>query len=308
MSLGKLAYEQLKKGNLIFYEKDLMECGVDVEEASVVCTQIFKEHVGLWEKSKKKVFCFVHLSVQEFLAALYVYICLYNHREDVVNLTLKDRVKSYVSRTLAGFLKSTVDTVLRSENGNLDLFLRFLLGLSLESNQRLIEGLLTQATSPSNSSHNIVKHIKEKIRENPSAERCIYLFHCLNELNDKSLVEEMQGLMSSEAHSKQNLSPEQCSALAFVMLTSQDQNLDRFKLKDFSGTERALLRLLAVVKASTKANLSNINLTWRCCSGLASLLSSESSRLRELDLNHNGNLEVSGGMKLLCEGLGHPNC
>ena len=73
MALGKLAFQQLEKGNLIFYEDDLRDCGIDVKDASVysgVCTQVFREESWM----QHKVFCFVHLSVQEFLAALYVHV------------------------------------------------------------------------------------------------------------------------------------------------------------------------------------------------------------------------------------------
>ncbi|KAK6291389.1 hypothetical protein J4Q44_G00381550, partial [Coregonus suidteri] len=179
MSLGKLAFQQLVKGNLIFYEEDLKEAGIDVNEASVysgLCTQLFKEECGLYQD---KVYCFVHLSIQEFLAAVYVFLSFINDNENLMAEPQVTEVTVY---------KSAVDKALQSETGNLDLFLRFLLGLSLESNQKHLRGLLTKTRSSSQSHEETVKYIKEKIRENPSPERCINLFHCLNELNDHSLV------------------------------------------------------------------------------------------------------------------------
>ncbi|KAM6945657.1 uncharacterized protein FYW47_017967 [Aplochiton taeniatus] len=56
VSLGKLAFQQLEKGNLIFYESDLTECGIDVRAASVcsgVFTQIFREERGLYQRQDK---------------------------------------------------------------------------------------------------------------------------------------------------------------------------------------------------------------------------------------------------------------
>ncbi|XP_042168621.1 NLR family CARD domain-containing protein 3-like [Oncorhynchus tshawytscha] len=243
LSLGKLAFQQLVKGNLIFYEEDLKEAGIDINEASVysgLCTQLFKVECGLYQD---KVYCFVHLSIQEFLAAVYVFLSFINNNE---NLMDKPQTKDESEVT---FYKSAVDKSLQSETGNLDLFLRFLLGLSLESNQKHLRGLLTKTRSSSQSHEETVKYIKEKIRENPSPERSINLFHCLNELNDHSLVEEIQSFLRSGSLSKPNLSPAQWSALVFVLLTSEKE-LDVFDLKKYSRSEEGLLRLLPVVKAS----------------------------------------------------------
>ncbi|KAM9395393.1 LOW QUALITY PROTEIN: NLR family CARD domain-containing protein 3-like [Salvelinus alpinus] len=298
LSLGKLAFQQLVNGSLIFYEKDLKEAGIDVNEASVysgLCTQLFKEQCGLYQY---KVYCFVHLSIQEFLAAVYVFLSFINNNENLMD-KLKTKDKSEVT-----FYKSAVDKALQSETGNLDLFL-LLLGLSLESNQKHLRGLLTKTRSSSQSHEETVKYIKEKIRENPSPERSINLFHCLNELNDHSLVEEIQSFLSSGSLSEAKLSSAQWSALVFVLLTSEKE-LDVFDLKKYSRSEEGLLRLLPVVKASRVALLSGCGVTEEGCASLVSALRSNPSNLRELDLSNN-DLKDSG-VKLLSAGLGNPHC
>ncbi|CAL8328742.1 unnamed protein product [Merluccius merluccius] len=305
VSLGKLAFNQLEKGNLIFYEADLKECGIDIRAASVysgVFTQIFKEECGLYQD---KVFCFVHLSFQEFLAALYVFLTF---RNTGVNLLSQKQPQSMLS-TLFGkkpnLYQSAVDKALLSKNGHLDLFLRFLLGLSLETNQILLQGLLGKTGSSSQTSQRTVSYIKEKISGDLSPERSINLFHCLNELKDRSLVEEIQQYLTSGSLSTASLSPGQWSALVFILLTSEEE-LDVFDLKKYSASERALLRLLPVVKASKTSLLNGCHLSERCCEALASVLSSNSSSLRELDLSTN-DLQDSG-VKLLSAGLGSPHC
>uniref|UniRef100_A0A8C5CLI6 Uncharacterized protein n=1 Tax=Gadus morhua TaxID=8049 RepID=A0A8C5CLI6_GADMO len=301
VSLGKLAFDQLKKGNLIFYEADLAECHIDIKEASVysgVFTQIFKEECGMYQD---KVFCFVHLSLQEFLAALYVFLSFIN---DGVNLLSEEPPTSGEDKLLLLY-QSAVDKALQSENGQLDLFLRFLLGLSLETNQIVLRGLLGQTGTSSLTNTKTVSYIKEKIDGDLSPERSINLFHCLNELNDRSLVKEIQQYLTSGSLSGESLSLAQLSALAFILVTSEEE-LDVFDLKKYSASEEGLLRLLPVVKASKTSLLNGCHLSERCCEALASVLSSNSCCLRELDLSTN-DLKDSG-VKLLSAGLGSPHC
>uniref|UniRef100_A0AAZ1XV53 NACHT domain-containing protein n=1 Tax=Oreochromis aureus TaxID=47969 RepID=A0AAZ1XV53_OREAU len=305
-SLGKLAFDQLQKGNLIFYEPDLRECGIDIRAASVysgVFTQIFKEERGLYQD---KVFCFVHLSVQEFLAALHVHLTFINSGLNLLEeqQTTSMWPKLFDKPKLQSLHQCAVDKALQSPNGHLDLFLRFLLGL--KTNQTRLQGLMTQTGSSSHTNKEAVKYIKKKLSENLSAEKSINLFHCLNELNDRSLLEEIQQSLRSGRLSTDKLSPAQWSALVFILLSSE-KDLDVFDLQKYSASEEALLRLLPVVKVSKKALLRSCGLSEISCDYLAAALKSNPSHLRELDLSNNNKLQDSG-VKHLCGFLESPGC
>ncbi|XP_077080849.1 NACHT, LRR and PYD domains-containing protein 12-like isoform X1 [Siphateles boraxobius] len=313
LKLGKLAFQQLVKGNLIFYEEDLSKCGIDVTVASVysgLCTQIFREELGLYQG---KVFCFVHLSIQEHLAALYAHIYFTNKNRNVFEQTKQSLLSKVLNQkkchSLSELHQRAVDEASQSKNGHLDLILRFLLGLSLESNQTLLRELLTRTGSCSYNKEETVQYIKQKIRETRSPERSINLFHCLNELGDDSLMQEIQHYLTSGKIGGTKLSSSQWSALVYVLLTSE-QKMDVFDLKQFIGAQNradeVLQKLLPLVKESRSVQLRDCGVTDEGCVALASALRSKPSHLRELNLTENKLVDI--GVTLLSDGLKDPHC
>ncbi|XP_051801524.1 NACHT, LRR and PYD domains-containing protein 12-like isoform X8 [Acanthochromis polyacanthus] len=305
-SLGKLAFEQLQKGNLIFYESDLTECGIDVEAASVysgVFTQIFKEERGLYQD---KVFCFVHLSIQEFLAAVYMFHCYTNRKEEVLEDFLGKDWKDENRDTLDVFLKRIMEKSLRSRNGHLDLFVRFLHGLCLESNQRLLGGLLGWTEKRPEMIQRVINNLKKMKSDKISPDRSINIFHCLMEMKDLSVHQEIQEFLQSENRSKKELSLIHCSALAY-MLQMSEEVLDELELGMYNISEGGRLRLIPAVRNCRKFGFSGCQLSESHYEVVASALKSNPSHLVDLDLGRKINMKDSG-MKHLCDGLQSPNC
>ncbi|XP_073323641.1 protein NLRC3-like [Pagrus major] len=306
LKLGRLAFEHLETGNIMFYQEDLERCGLNVTEASVysgVCTEIFRRESVIFQKT---VYCFVHLSVQEFLAAVYMFHCYTNSNTEVLKDFLRERWEYGSSGpSLDDFLSSAMEKSLESNNGHLDLFVRFLHGLSLTSNQRLLAGLLGPTDNSSEIIQRAITNLKKMNSDDVSPDRSINIFHCLTEMNDHSVHQEIQEFLKSENRSEKDLSEIHCSALAY-MLQMSEEVLDEFDLKEYNTTEAGRLRLIPAVRNCRKARLSGCRLSDTQYQVLASALKSNPSHLRELDLSDN-KLQDSG-VKLLSAVLQSPNC
>uniref|UniRef100_H2LDD2 NACHT domain-containing protein n=1 Tax=Oryzias latipes TaxID=8090 RepID=H2LDD2_ORYLA len=302
LKLGRLAFEHLEKGNIMFYQEDLEQCGLDVTEASLysgVCTEIFRRDCEIFQKP---VYSFVHLSVQEFLAAVYMIHCYNNKKTEVVENFLLDKSEN---SSLKDFLSKIMRKSLQSQTGHLDLFVRFIHGLTVKSNQKVLGSLLSQTEMNPEATQTVIDYLKGMVTCRYSPDRSINIFHCLLEMKDISVYQETQEFLKSETKSVKNLSDITCSALAY-MLQMSEEVLDQLDLNKLTTNPSGCLRLLPFVLMFVHQSPyypGSPELYWNV---VASALKSNPSHLTELDLSGSDLPDIA--VTLLCEGIKSPNC
>ncbi|XP_015235512.1 PREDICTED: protein NLRC3-like isoform X2 [Cyprinodon variegatus] len=312
--LGKMAYEKLDRGEIIFSSDDLKKYGLDIDKAGVycgLCTAIFKEESVF---HSKKLYCFVHLTVQEYFAALFVYENFASKTidsqrlKDFLILGSEEEVRTIldakpVDLPLDELIEIAIANSTSRKTGELDIFLRFLIGMSLQSTQDLLQGLIQQTEDHSE----VVQSIRTSLMEidllDCSPDRCLNLVHCLAELKDDSLYDSVKEFLNPNRYPENQLTPVQCSALADLMLMS-NLPIEEFDLKRYTSREKGFFRLIPAIRNSKKARISGIHLDSWICETISSALSMSQSVLKELHLVN----VVFYGTQILIDGLKNAQC
>lgn len=314
--LGRLAFEELEKGKIIFSSDDLKKYDIDIKKAGDhcgLCTAIFKEESVF---ITKKLYCFVHLTVQEYFAALFVYRSFASKKID--SLSLKDfllkgseeEVKPIldadpVDLPLDELVEIAIANSTQRKTGELDMFLRFLIGMSLQSTQDPLKDLFQQTEEQAAVVENIRKSLTEIDLADCSPERCLNLIHCLIELEDSSLHDTVRQYLKPNCGPEKQLSPVHCSALADSILMSNTP-LDEFNLMKFRPSAKGIFRLLPAVRNCRKAVISGVDLDSWLSETISSALRMPNSVLTELHLIIN--VFYGESSKILADGLRHARC
>ncbi|XP_076024363.1 NLR family CARD domain-containing protein 3 [Genypterus blacodes] len=181
MKLGKLALNMLEQGRVKILKSDWKESGLNTEEAVVnsgFCTQFITEPMVLYHE---EVICFLHSTVQEYMAAFYVFLSFRSSGKNLLGQN-GNLWRKFKGPKVMELYQSAVERSLVCQDGQLDIFLRFLVGMALEANQRLLEPFCTSSVKWSPVAHDIATLIRGKMGENQHPDRNANLQLCLEEL------------------------------------------------------------------------------------------------------------------------------
>ncbi|RXN33856.1 LRR and PYD domains-containing 12-like isoform X1 [Labeo rohita] len=304
LKLGKLAWHMLEKDTLTFMEKDQRETSTD----PLLPVKLSEDWPMFFRKQNLmglgKMYRFVHPSIQEFLAALYVAVHYEPSKGNVMSFTLAEKAKKLLSPTKVQFdmHRRAVDRALRSKTGQLDIFLLFLLGISAGPSNKLLSCFF-QNTSLNVRTEDVVKNILQKVKANPLFEISVNLSRCLEELDVAIPVVHNRGQVEFEIDEDVHVTPSEWSHIATTLLTSEDSSLT-FDVRKYANADEAIMRLLPVIKISRVLRLDEAtDLSWAL---IASTLRSPDNRIREIDIEKAAFLYIN--LNLLSVGMRSPNC
>ncbi|CAI5671233.1 unnamed protein product [Oreochromis niloticus] len=300
----------------------ISQCGLDVTEASVysgVCTEIFKRECVIFQKP---VYCFVHLSIQEFLAAVYMFHCFTSRKTEVLRDFLGRKHIRLINCEFSETHCEVVASALKSNPSHLtELDMSFnklqdsavkVLCAGLESPNCRLETLSLKDCGLSDISW---AYLAAALKSNPLYPRVLDLSGNYCNLQDSGvkqlcvLLENPRCRFETLRLSFCDLSTISCDYLAAVLKLNpsypREVNLSINNLQDSGVTQLCVLLENPRYQFET-LRLKECGLSEISCDYLAAALKSNPSHLRQLDLTSN-DLQDSG-VKRLCGFLESPVC
>ncbi|XP_068100309.1 NLR family CARD domain-containing protein 3 isoform X2 [Hyperolius riggenbachi] len=223
-NLGKLAFQGLLKKRSIFYESDLKSCGI---ETPILPSSLCARLILPQNSPSCLAFCFSHLLLQEFLAAIHYYSTSKRAFFDLF-------ADGGVPWPKLGFLnhyKSVTQRGLQSDGVYLSIFLRFLSGLLSPQVLRVLSSCLPNKEEPSSHRGQVVDYLQNLMRSGKSIScGMVNLMCCLHEMDHSEVICAMEEALKAGTLSGK-LNPLACCALAFLQRTSlscaQETNLSQ---------------------------------------------------------------------------------
>ncbi|XP_078528339.1 NACHT, LRR and PYD domains-containing protein 12-like [Lissotriton helveticus] len=290
-SLCALAEDGIYQQKILFEENDIVKHGVDIPAVQSLFLNniVFKECTDM-----VSVYSFIHLTFQEFFAALF-YILDGND-------TTAENTES-PQRAVTRLLKEYTEL----GNNHLMLTVRFLFGLLSKERLDKISSKFQWEVSPEIKPV-LQAWITEKLKQEVDriTSHMVDLFQYLYETQDEEFVTTepvcVKHISITKSTMRREMSPMDFRALAFCL---QHSRVESINLQDIPLRPEDIQALKPLIMKCPSLRMRNCSLRGSCCEALASVLETNTS-LTELELGRNGLRDT--GMKKLCEGLKHPNC
>ncbi|XP_017750471.1 PREDICTED: NACHT, LRR and PYD domains-containing protein 3 [Rhinopithecus bieti] len=301
--LCSLAADGIWNQKILFEESDLRNHGLQKADVSAFLRMnLFQKEVDC-----EKFYSFIHMTFQEFFAAMYY--LLEEEKEGRTNVP-GSRLK-LPSRDVTVLLENYG----KFEKGYLIFVVRFLFGLVNQERTCYLEKKLSCKISQQIRLELLkwieVKAKAKKLQIQPSQ---LELFYCLYEMQEEDFVQRAMdyfpkieiNLSTRMDHVVSSFCIENCHRVESLSLGFLHNMPKEEEEEEKEGRHLDMVQcVLPGSHAACSHRLVNSHLTSSFCRGLFSVLSTSQS-LTELDLSDNSLGDP--GMRVLCETLQHPDC
>ncbi|XP_051777669.1 NACHT, LRR and PYD domains-containing protein 3-like isoform X33 [Erpetoichthys calabaricus] len=283
VKLGKMAYYGVVNKTLVFYDKmEMSTFGLQPVLSSPFISGFLKEILQRESTLEHTTYTFYHLTIQEFMAACSFYL------------------------SSSGGIEELLEKLDSCEDGRFEILTRFLAGLARYSVFKTLEEVMGEFERKT--AKQILEWVKKKAEEalrGRDKSEALRVCQWLYETQNKRLIRDTIGKDLKMDFRRTTLSPLDCAVLGSVISCCGE--LEELNLSETNLTPECMMRLAPGLICCRRVNLRYCDLTSTYCSALSSALSAPHSRLTELDLWKNKNMEDSG-VNQLCEGLRSENC